>query len=328
MRIAVVGPGSIGGYFAAQAARAGHEVILCARTPFDRLVIETVGPAGTTDLSSIADPTSAAAASDADPSADRRSERLTVDAPVVTDPRALAPCDWVLLAVKAHQTRAVADWLRAACGPRTRAVAVLQNGVEHRERVAPLVDATPVLPATVLCAAEATAPGHIVHHGYSQLDVPAGPLADELAALFAGSDVSVVPRDDFATAAWSKLALNAATNPITALTDRRIDVLRRPDVQHLAHQLIAEAVHVAHADGAAIPPGVVDGLTAASAAADPRLGTSMLYDRRAGRRLEYDAINGAVVRIGARHGVATPMNAAMVALLAAIDEAASSEAAV
>ena len=36
---------------------------------------------------------------------------------------------------------------------------------------------------------------------------------------------------------------------------------------------------------------------------------STLTDRRAGRPLEADARNGAVARVGARHGIATPANA-------------------
>jgi 2-dehydropantoate 2-reductase len=43
----------------------------------------------------------------------------------------------------------------------------------------------------------------------------------------------------------------------------------------------------------------------------------MLADRLAGRPMEYDARNGVIVRRGARHGVAAPMNALMVALLEA-----------
>jgi 2-dehydropantoate 2-reductase len=49
-------------------------------------------------------------------------------------------------------------------------------------------------------------------------------------------------------------------------------------------------------------------------------GTSMLTDRRAGRLLEADARNGAVARIGARHGIATPLNRAVTALLEAIHQ--------
>jgi len=52
----------------------------------------------------------------------------------------------------------------------------------------------------------------------------------------------------------------------------------------------------------------------------------MLYDRRAGRRLESDARNGAVLRIGKRHGIATPLNAAVCALLeASVDSATGGE---
>jgi 2-dehydropantoate 2-reductase len=45
----------------------------------------------------------------------------------------------------------------------------------------------------------------------------------------------------------------------------------------------------------------------------------MLYDRRAGRPLELDARNGVIVRRGARHGIPTPLNAALCAVLAAQD---------
>ena len=40
MRIAVVGTGAIGATFAAALERAGHELVLCARTPVERLTVE------------------------------------------------------------------------------------------------------------------------------------------------------------------------------------------------------------------------------------------------------------------------------------------------
>ena len=43
----------------------------------------------------------------------------------------------------------------------------------------------------------------------------------------------------------------------------------------------------------------------------------MLYDRMAGRETEHEALIGAVVRIGARHSIPTPLNAAMLSLLRA-----------
>jgi 2-dehydropantoate 2-reductase len=47
------------------------------------------------------------------------------------------------------------------------------------------------------------------------------------------------------------------------------------------------------------------------------LGTSILFDREAGRELEWDARNGVVARLGARHGVPTPVSDVIVPLLAA-----------
>ena len=43
---------------------------------------------------------------------------------------------------------AAAAWLRALIGPDTQAVVVLQNGVEHAERVRDYVGDTPILPST------------------------------------------------------------------------------------------------------------------------------------------------------------------------------------
>jgi len=293
MRVAVIGAGAIGGYFAAQAETVGHEVVLCVRSPFERLVLE----AG--------------------------DERRTLEARVLVQPedaKAEAPFDWVLLGTKAHQTEAASAWLRALVGPETRAVVVLQNGVEHEERTRPFVGDTPILPTTVLCAAEAIAPGQIRHHGFARLEVPAGPLASGLQQLFAGSAAEIVPLDDIKTALWQKLLRNVTANPITALTGERVHIVARPELRGLALALVDECIAVARAEGARIDPAegvaVVDGY----AGVDPNIGSSMLYDRMAGRPMEWDALCGAVVRFGARHGIPTPMTEAIDGLLAVISD--------
>lgn len=45
--------------------------------------------------------------------------------------------------------------------------------------------------------------------------------------------------------------------------------------------------------------------------------SSMLQDIEAGRRTEIDSLNGAVARLGARHGIPTPTHDALIALVAA-----------
>lgn len=286
--VAVVGPGSVGSFFAAQLIAAGVPVLSCARRPFDRYVIESeVAP-------------------------------LDVPAAVVTDPGAVdAPVSWVLLTVKAHQTESARPWLDRLCGPGTRLV-VIQNGVEQHERGRAVANGATVIPSVVYCAAELVAPGHVRHHASSSLHVPAGADADALVDLFAPTVCTVHPTERWSRAAWFKLGMNVAVNGITALTLRRLDVLGDPGIDEVVRRILMECWTVAEAEGAGLGPDdvpeAVDGLLAN---ASPTGGTSMFYDRCAGRPLEHDALYGAVVRAGRRHGIPTPLHDTLVALLGA-----------
>ena len=134
---------------------------------------------------------------------------------------------------------------------------------------------------------------------------------------FAGTDVAVEATGDFARAAWRKLCLNAASGALTALTVRTVEVLCEPGMAELARGIMLECAAVARAEGAELGESVADEILARLRALPAGSGNSMLYDRLAGRPLEIDARNGAIVRIGARHGIATPLNGAVTALLAA-----------
>ncbi len=285
----MVGVGSVGGYFAAEVRRAGHEVSLCVRTPFDHLVVETGG------------------------------EEVTVDARVYDDPAELSVHDWVLLSVKAHQTEAATPWLDALCGPSTVLV-VLQNGVEHVERVGPLAPNTEVLPTVVRYGGEALAPGRVRHHTYGHLYVPDIDAGRRLVDLFAGSAIEVKPTAEFDKEAWSKLVINVAANSIPAITQQRFPVFRRPAIADLAQGLMLECIDVAASVGVILDSGLAKSEVERLAGLPDDVGSSMLYDRLAGRALEYDALNGAVVRVGRRHGIPTPLNSSMVALLGAISD--------
>jgi 2-dehydropantoate 2-reductase len=73
---------------------------------------------------------------------------------------------------------------------------------------------------------------------------------------------------------------------------------------------------VARAEGADLDDGFAAEVAAQTIAAPAGGSPSTLTDRRNRRPLEVDARNGAVVRFGARHGVATPVNAHAAALMA------------
>lgn len=293
---AIVGLGSIGGVAAGCLAAGGRsDITACMRHSIDKLTFE--GPHGTTEVALRA----------------------------LTDPADIdQPVDWVLLCTKTHQTEAAAPWLERLCAPSTR-VAVLQNGVGHKERVAPLVGGAAVLPVIVYCNGERLAPDRVRLRQGSDTDMA---VADDdigraFAELFAGTPLRVALSRDFATLAWRKLLINAVANPITTLTLQRQAVLRRPDIQELCRAIIDEAVAAARADGIRLTDDEPTRAMATLFTFSGELGTSMYFDRLAGRQLEVEALTGAIVAAAARHGVATPLNRALLTLLRAISDAAT-----
>jgi 2-dehydropantoate 2-reductase len=287
--VAVIGTGAVATVAASAAEQSGLDVILCARSRVGPIVLELDG----------------------------KERRLA--AAVTYDPDRVQRADWVLLATKAQQTQQARPWLARLCGPGS-VVVVLQNGVDHLERVRPLVASATVLPALVYIAAERVAPGRVVHRRGRRIVLPTGPSARAFAALMASSWLEVAEDDDFLTAAWRKLLSNIAANPITALTARRLGVLRDQEICELARALLAEAVAVGIAEGARLSAEDVPRTLAFYDQFGDQDGTSMLYDREAGRPVENEQISGAVTRLGRRHGVPTPANQAMYALLGALSQ--------
>jgi 2-dehydropantoate 2-reductase len=291
LTVAVVGLGSIGGVAAGcLAAAARHDVIACTRRPIERLMLDQ--PGGMAEV------------------------RLNV----VTDPARAAPVDWVLLCTKAYQTESAATWLDQLCTPSTR-VAVLQNGIGHVARVAPFANGATVLPVIVYYNGERLDPDRVrLRQGADQdLAVADDAAGRGFAELFDGTPLRVLLSGDFATLIWRKLLIIA--NPITTLTLQRQAVLRRPDVGELCRSVLAEAVAVARAEGATLADDEPTRAMATLFTFSGELGTSMYFDRLAGRHIEVEALTGAIVAAGARHGIATPLNTALLTLLRAIDDA-------
>jgi 2-dehydropantoate 2-reductase len=294
MRIAVIGPGAVGGVIAAWLAQNPELAVeVCARTTFDRLEVETPGGP------------------------------LTASPRVLTDPDQASPVDWAIVTTKTYDAAATGAWLARLVGPETR-VAVLQNGVEHVERFSAYVPAARITPAVVDIPAERSAPGRVRQRRAGSILVPARPFheggaGEAFVALFAHTPIAVSTTPDFKTAAWKKLALNCA-GAVNALTLKPAGVARREPIADIMKALVGECVAVGRAEGADLPSDlpqtVVDGYRAG-----PADGVNSLHaDRAASRPMELDARNGVIVRLGARHGIATPINAMVVALLEAAAE--------
>jgi 2-dehydropantoate 2-reductase len=285
--IAIVGPGAIGGVIAAALEqRGGHRLVLCARRALAGLTVEL--PAGPWPL------------------------RM----PILADPASGEPVDWVLVTTKAYDAAGAAAWFPALVGPATR-VAVLQNGVEQRERFTPWLPADRIVPVMIDCPAERPAPDRVVQRGPGRMAVPAGTAGTAFVALFSGTALDAQAVADFKSVVWRKLCLNAA-GILNALLLKPNFIMRDENVARLARALVDECVAVGRAEGAVLEDGIADGVVASYRKAAPDGVNSLLADRAAGRPMEIDARNGAIVRFGKRHGIPTPCNEMAAILLAAL----------
>jgi 2-dehydropantoate 2-reductase len=283
--IAVIGPGAIGGTLAAWLSQVpDNEMTLCARAPLARLVVAVPG-----------------------------GRVLEVTPRVLVEPRAATPVDWVIAVTKTYDTEGAARWIERLLGP-TTSLAVVQNGVEHMERFAGLVARERILPVIVDIPAERTAPGRIQQRRHGTITAPSGDLGARFARLFEGTPLAVSLTDDFLSAAWRKLALNSA-GVVNALTRQPAGIVRNEKVAALMRAIAAETVLVGKAVGARLPDTLPDEVVERYLASAPDSINSLLADRLANRPMELDARNGVVVRLGAEHGIATPLNAMAVTIL-------------
>ena len=239
-----------------------------------------------------------------------------------TDPGEIPPCEFGIVATKSMFT---ADAIAATAAIfADGAVCSVQNGVGNEELIAEQVPR--VIRGTTFPAGRVTAPGVV------QMDVAGdtwiGPFeeqpasTEEVATLADAMTRGGMPAKALADARgaqWTKLIFNAASNPLgalTGLTQGRLCEL--PATRALISGLVAEGVAVAAALGITLdsdPEALID--HSAQVAYDHR--ASMLQDAQAHRRTEVDALNGGIARFGARHGVPTPLNDAMVALITGME---------
>jgi 2-dehydropantoate 2-reductase len=289
-RIAIVGPGAVGCVMAAWLGKTDlHEVTLCARRPLGELQVET--PQGVL----IPRPT------------------------VLTSPAQATPVDWVLVATKAYDSAGAATWLKGLAA-KGAPVAILQNGVEHRERFADHLPAKQLVPVMVDCPAERVTPHHIRQRGTAKMVVQNNEQGIGFVQLFAGTSVEVSVTNDLKSAVWRKLCVNAA-GVISGIVLQPSSVMRDEEIGELSRQIVRECIAVGRAEGAVMDDSLVETVLQNYRDAPPDSVNSLHADRLAGRTSEIDARNGVIVRLGRKYGIPTPCNQMAVALVEAMPRA-------
>ena len=117
------------------------------------------------------------------------------------------------------------------------------------------------------------------------------------------------------------MIFNAATNPVGALTGLTHGrVCEDPALRRLVSGLVDEGKAVASAQGITLdadPEELIDHAARPEVAYDHK--ASMLQDVEARRQTEIDYLNGGIARFGREHGVPTPLNEAILALVKGLE---------
>lgn len=228
---------------------------------------------------------------------------------------ALEDADVVLVAVRATQTADAARALGPAIGGGTTVVTV-QNGLGNWEILRQALSSQSVLAAPVTTGAMIRAPGRVAYTGVGRITVGADPAAiapaQRVADLFraVGVDASAVP--DIRGALWQKAIVNAAINPLSALTGlTNGQLVERPELARRMRAVVDEAVAVCRGLGVALPESDAWSVVERVAKATYDTRSSMQQALAQGRRTEVDAITGRIVAEARRLGVAVPENAAL-----------------
>ena len=300
MRVLIVGPGAMGTLFGVLLAEAGNQVWVLDHRPERAKLLSkrgfTVKRAG-----------------------GERKRKL----PVVTDPSDVPAPDFTFIWVKSYDTERAVKRLSTAL-PRHSCIVTLQNGLGNIEVISEYFNRDALVAGVTSHGATLLGPGEAFHAGEGEtvvgaLEEGARELAARCARMLDKAGIQTRVSDDVTSEIWGKLVINAAINPLTAITGlRNGELLEFEGMRELMGMVVGEAVEVASKLGIKLPFDdplervfEVCRLTA-------RNRSSMLQDVEAGRRTEIDAINGAIARLGTELGVPTPVNRALTLIIRTI----------
>jgi 2-dehydropantoate 2-reductase len=224
---------------------------------------------------------------------------------------------YALVLVKAWQTERAARQL-GMCLAADGVALTLQNGYGNRETLAKSLGQNKVALGVTTTGATLIGPGRVRPGGQGTISVESHPRLEPIISLLRQAGFTVEETPNANSLVWSKLVINAAINPLTALL--RVpngELLERPPARALMADLAREAAAVAAVLNISLtfpdPVAASEDVARRTAANH----SSMYQDVQRGAPTEIDAICGAVVRVGEQVGVPTPVNRVMWQLIQA-----------
>ncbi len=298
MKIGVLGVGGIGGYFGARLMAAGESLHFVARGAHGAALaqegLKVESPFGNLDLKGVS-----------------VSDRLD----------SLADCDLVLHCTKMWDVEESGRAL-AACLSDSALVVPFQNGVEAASLLAKSLGDRRVAQGIAYISSFIEKPG-VIRHANKAHRLALGARVPEqrerleaFVAVGTAAGFDAVISDRLDVDLWNKFVMLTALAGATALRRVPLGPIRRtPSGAALLQRLAEEAVAVGQAEGVALSENAAAKNLKILDSLPDSMEASMAGDLRRGNRLELPWLNGAVLRLAQKHGLAVPTTEAVVQAL-------------
>ncbi len=299
MRIVIMGAGGLGGYFGARLAVAGNDVAFVARGAH----LAAIKQDGLRVTSARGD--------------------LHLHDVVATDnPASLKPADVVMVAVKLWDTETAAEAVKPLVRPGT-AVVSFQNGVSKDDTLVRILGREAVIGGVGQIGVVIASPGVIAHTGtmaklsFGELDNTRSARVEALLAACTAAGIDAEIPDDINLATWQKFAFLVGMSACTSTMRSTIGPIRsNPQSRDFLRDVVGEVVAVGRAQGVPLAEDFADQRMAAIDTLPAQMTASMQGDLARGNRLEVPWLSGAVVEMGKKLGIPTPLNRAVFDILA------------
>jgi 2-dehydropantoate 2-reductase len=294
MKIAIVGTGAIGGWYAALLATAGHEVHCLARSDF-----EVIRAHGLTIRN-------------------KGIERVVRIASATPDAGTIGPCDLVVVTIKSTSNHALPALVSPLLGP-TTIVVTLQNGMGNVEALGRLLPAERIVAGLCFVCINRVAPAVIdtTLAGYVRMAAATGPInaaVDSCVATFTEAGVDCQAEASLESVLWKKLCWNIPFNGLSIAggsitTDL---ILANPALNERAYVLMKEVQAAAIARGHGFEDAHIKRQFVVTVGMGPYRPSSLI-DFVEGRDVEVEGIWGEPLRRGLAAGVKMPETEKLVA---------------
>jgi 2-dehydropantoate 2-reductase len=247
-----------------------------------------------------------------------------VPAEIILKPERVGEVNVVILCVKSYDTEKALQYVAPFLKPGTTIMTV-QNGLGNVETIARIAGREYTIGGTTAHGATDLGLGRIRHAGRGEtiigsLSETSGERVREIARVFNQAGIETTITDDVEGTIWSKLLINAAINPLTAILHlRNGELLEYPETREIIRGAVEETVAVVKEKRITLKWDDPVAQTERVCQATANNYSSMLQDVLNHKRTEIDFINGAIVREGESVGIPTPINSTLTRLVKAVE---------